>query len=200
MAYPTVKLKRSSVLGRVPDSSQLAYGELAINYEDGKLYWKSASNIVKGLIIDSDQIDALDRVLFDQEFNSRSTDSLGEGSINKYYTFARSESDITDIVDSAYIQFLQLRYLDSAKAIDLIDSAYIQARQAFGAGIDSADIIQLIDSAYVNARLASVDSASVTALIDAAYVNARLNRSLFLDSAEAIDLIDSAYVKARLNR
>ena len=173
MAYPTVKLKRSSVIGRVPDSSQLAYGELAINYEDGKLYWKSASNIVKGLIIDSDQIDALDRVLFDQEFNSRSTDSLGEGSINKYYTFARSESDITDIVDSAYIQFLQLRYLDSAKAIDLIDSAYVQARQAFGAGIDSADIIQLIDSAYVNARLASVDSASVTALIDSAYIQAR---------------------------
>jgi hypothetical protein len=176
MAYPTVKLKRSSVIGRVPDSSQLAYGELAINYEDGKLYWKSASNIVKGLIIDSDQVDGLNRVLFDQEFTSRTTDSLGEGSINRYYTFARSESDITNIVDSAYIQFLQLRYLDSAKTIDLIDSAYIQARQSFGAGIDSADIILMIDSAYVNARL---------------------NRSLFLDSAEAIDLIDSAYVQAR---
>jgi hypothetical protein len=169
MTYPTIKLKRSSVSGRVPDSSSLEYGELALNYTDGKLYWKSASNIVKSHIIDSEVQDVLTRMVVNQEFGNRTTDSLNEGSINLYYTRVRSESDITDIVDSAYIQFLQLRYLDSANAINLIDSAYIQARQSFGTGIDSADIILLIDSAYVNARL---------------------NRSLFLDSAEAINLIN----------
>jgi len=190
MAYPTIKLKKSSVPGRVPDSSNLDYGELAINYADGKIYYKNSSNVIMGHIIDSNIQDSLSRTIANEEFAFRTTDSLGEGNINLYYTRVRSESDITDIVDSAYIRFLQLRYLDSANAIKLIDSAYVQARQAFGAGIDSADIIQLIDSAYVNARVASVDSASVTALIDSAYVNARLNRSLFLDSAEAINLIN----------
>ena len=66
MAYPTVKLKRSSVVGRVPDSSDLAYGELAVNYNDGKLYYKNSSNIIRSFLdsgqtialIDSDYINA----------------------------------------------------------------------------------------------------------------------------------------------
>ena len=36
----TIKLRRSSVAGRVPTTSQLALGEIAINTADGKLYFK----------------------------------------------------------------------------------------------------------------------------------------------------------------
>lgn len=39
-------LKKSSVANRVPTAEDLAYGELAINYTDGKLYYKNASNVV----------------------------------------------------------------------------------------------------------------------------------------------------------
>jgi hypothetical protein len=39
-----LKLKKSSVVGKVPTSSDLDYGELAINYADGKLYYKNSSN------------------------------------------------------------------------------------------------------------------------------------------------------------
>ena len=112
MAYPTIKLKKSSVPGRVPDSSNLDYGELAINYADGKIYYKNSSNVIMGHIIDSNIQDSLSRTIANEEFAFRTTDSLGEGNINLYYTRVRSESDITDIVDSAYIRFLQLRYLD----------------------------------------------------------------------------------------
>lgn len=42
-----VKLKKSAVPGKVPLSSDLHYGELAINYADGKLYYKSANDTVQ---------------------------------------------------------------------------------------------------------------------------------------------------------
>ena len=36
--------KKSSVSGRIPDSADLEYGELALNYNDGNLFYKSSSN------------------------------------------------------------------------------------------------------------------------------------------------------------
>ncbi len=41
-----VLLKKSSVGARVPVVGDLEYGELAINYTDGKLYYKTASNTI----------------------------------------------------------------------------------------------------------------------------------------------------------
>src|SRR5574344_2446750 len=42
-------LKKSAVPGKIPSSSQLVYGELAINYADGVLHYKNANNEVKQL-------------------------------------------------------------------------------------------------------------------------------------------------------
>lgn len=42
-------LKKSSVVGRVPTTSDLEYGELALNYSDGKLYYKTANNAISSL-------------------------------------------------------------------------------------------------------------------------------------------------------
>jgi hypothetical protein len=39
-------LKKSSVVAKVPLTSDLEYGELALNYADGKLYFKNSSNVV----------------------------------------------------------------------------------------------------------------------------------------------------------
>lgn len=75
MSTTVFKLKKSSVPGRIPDSSDLAYGELAINYADGVLYYKNSSNEVKRFI-DSDLLQA------------------------KYL----DSSDVTTLVDSAYVQ------------------------------------------------------------------------------------------------
>jgi hypothetical protein len=41
-----IYLKRSSVSGKVPTASDLAYGELALNYTDGKLYFKLSNNVI----------------------------------------------------------------------------------------------------------------------------------------------------------
>lgn len=42
----TVLLKRSSVANDVPTDGQLQYGELALNYTDGNLFYKSSSNVI----------------------------------------------------------------------------------------------------------------------------------------------------------
>lgn len=42
-----ILIKKSSVTGKVPLASDLVYGELAINYTDGKLYFKDSANQVK---------------------------------------------------------------------------------------------------------------------------------------------------------
>jgi hypothetical protein len=39
-------LKKSSVGNKVPLTTDLAYGELALNYADGKLYFKNSSNAI----------------------------------------------------------------------------------------------------------------------------------------------------------
>lgn len=42
-------LKKSSVASKVPLTTDLVYGELALNYADGKLYYKTASNTIAEL-------------------------------------------------------------------------------------------------------------------------------------------------------
>lgn len=49
----TIRIKRSSVAGKIPTTSDLDYGELAINYQDGILYYKTAGNIVSTFLSDT---------------------------------------------------------------------------------------------------------------------------------------------------
>jgi len=44
-----LKLKKSSVSGKVPLTTDLAYGELALNYADGLLYYKNTNNAIVNL-------------------------------------------------------------------------------------------------------------------------------------------------------
>jgi hypothetical protein len=45
-----VLLKKSSVPSNVPTTGDLDYGELAINYADGRLYYKNSSNVIKKFV------------------------------------------------------------------------------------------------------------------------------------------------------
>jgi hypothetical protein len=72
---------------------------------------------------------------FNSNFDTRSTDSLSEGSTNLYYLTSRVDSDVTA----------------------LVNADYINARVTF----DSAFIEGLIDSAYISSII-NVDSANIT--------------------------------------
>src|SRR5210317_2460299 len=179
MATPKVLLKRSSIVGRVPDSSDLQYGELAINFADGKLYYKDDSNNIKAFI-DSARVQAI----------ADAVEVVAQAQLDS--------GEVSTLVDSAYVQArVPLSYLEG-----LIDSAYVQAR------VPLSYLEGLIDSAYIQARQDFayssltgapnvLDSADVTNIVDSAYVQARQITYDFLDSAEATSLIDSAYVQAR---
>jgi len=63
---PKVLLKRSSVIGRVPSAGDLEYGELAINFADGKIYYKDASNSINAFV-DSARVQAIANAVWTQE-------------------------------------------------------------------------------------------------------------------------------------
>lgn len=42
----SIILKKSSVAGKIPLSSDLQYGEIALNYTDGVIYYKKADNTI----------------------------------------------------------------------------------------------------------------------------------------------------------
>ena len=45
-----VLLKKSSVAGKVPLTGDLSYGELALNYNDGTAYYKTAGDVIEPLV------------------------------------------------------------------------------------------------------------------------------------------------------
>ena len=44
-----IKIKNSSVAAKVPLTGDLAYGEIALNYADGKIYYKKSDNTIQSI-------------------------------------------------------------------------------------------------------------------------------------------------------
>ena len=210
MATPKVLLKRSSVSGNAPSASDLEYGELAINFADGKIYYKDNSNAVKAFI-DSARVETIAaavEVVASSQLDSGEVTSL----IDSSYIQARVPlSYLSGLIDSSYIQArVPLSYLSG-----LIDSSYVQLRAAFDtkfAAKSTSDLSEGSNLYYTKARADSDIASSlndsgntvnitinntITDTVDSAYVLARVNEAPFLDSASAINLIDSAYIQAR---
>lgn len=88
MAAPKIILKKSSVTGRVPTDSDLVYGELALNFQDGKLYYKNSSNDVRSFL-DSGQI-----------INLIDSDYIA----NRVGTLGLDSAAVINLIDSDYVQ------------------------------------------------------------------------------------------------
>ena len=192
MATPKVLLKRSSVAGNAPSASDLDYGELAINFADGKIYYKDNSNAIKAFV-DSARVETIAAAV---EVVARAQLDSGE---------------VTSLIDTSYVQArVPLSYLSG-----LIDSSYVQLRAAFDtkfAAKSTSDLSEGSNLYYTKARADSDIASSlndsgntvnitinntITDTVDSAYVLARVNEAPFLDSASALNLIDSAHIQAR---
>lgn len=79
-----VILKKSSVAGRVPTASDLDYGELALNYADGKIYYKNSSNSIA-------------------EISGGSGGSLGTLTVRRNYEFVATAGQTTFVVPDGYV-------------------------------------------------------------------------------------------------
>lgn len=79
----TIVLKKSSVASKIPTTSDLAYGEVALNYTDGKLYYKTSDNLIKSFnaSVTSDDFLILDSI--SSSFNGVLTQfTIASGSTN----------------------------------------------------------------------------------------------------------------------
>ena len=45
----TIKIKNSSVIAKVPLTTDLAFGEIALNYADGKIYYKKSDSTIQSI-------------------------------------------------------------------------------------------------------------------------------------------------------
>lgn len=205
---------------KINDNFDEVYGNIttlqsAAGLGTSGVYFESNGIVFEGVTVDSSETK-----LLPVDPTSDNTIYLQDASGTLAFT-----SDITSIVDSAYISMLtgtafdsastliivQANSIDSGEAINLIDSAYVQARQALTSGMDSAQTLSLIDSTYVKAITDSsymkliidssyiqsqADSSYLKSIIDAPYIQA--NQTDNLDSGEVIALIDSAYVKGKM--
>jgi hypothetical protein len=174
-------LKKSGVLGKIPQPTDLAFGEVAINYADGKLYFKNTSSNVQSISAGALGVD------------SASTIAL----INEYVDSAWITDRVGPIpaqgVDSASTIALINEYVDSAWITDRVGPIPTQ-------GVDSSSTIALIneyvDSAWITDRVGpiptqGVDSASTIALIDT-YVNATYINALDVNAGK-LDGQDGIY-------
>ena len=173
-----IKLKRKGVGGSDPTPSDLEHGELAINFADGKLYYKNSSNAIAQFLDSGQTVSMIDSAYINDRINSDYLDS----------------AEAINLMDSAYVNARLDRslFLDSAEAIQLVDSAYVNARLDDTLFMDSAEVINLVDSAYVNARLDDtlfLDSAEAHNILDSMFGN--LDQHLVPITTEIYDLGDS---------
>ena len=188
-----IKLKKSSVSGNVPAPNDLQYGELALNFADGKLFYKNSANEIKSFI-DSALVTAL--------IEQTSIDSAAiSGIVDSSYVQLRQDfsyasltgtpnildsTDVSGIITTNVNQTFVNNLNIDAVTLGGNDSSYYLNYNNFTNTpnvLDSAQIISLTSGAgaatqsYVDAAIAALpDSAQVSIIIssdvDKAFVDA----------------------------
>ena len=147
-----IKLKKSAVAGRVPQTNDLAYGEIAINYADGVLYYKNTDTTIKRLSASSIGVDSSAvSAMIDQSYVNNLDVNAGtlDGQDGTYYLNYNNFTNTPTIVDSAGIASISAvttSPADSAQIAGIVDSAFVQQL------IKEDYVATIVDSAYVAIR------------------------------------------------
>jgi len=97
MAVP-VRLKRSGTAGVSPSS--LEHGEVAINYADGKVFWKDASNVVTSFTFQSYALSSHTHAAEDITSGTVATARLGNGTADSS-TFLRGDNQWASVISTS---------------------------------------------------------------------------------------------------
>lgn len=197
-------LKKSSVPGKTPLSGNLEYGELAINYADGKLHYKNSLNTISAFIdetsVDSaitaaiaaqDLVDSANVIsIFNTAFSGKTTTDLAEGN-NKYYTTTRFDSDFgnnttSDLTEGTNLYYTTARFdsdLTTKTTTDLAEGTnlyYTTARFDTRLGTKTTDNLSegSTNLYYTNAR--------VETFVDSAYLAVKLPTYVTLTGTQTL--------------
>ena len=135
MADNRVILKRSAVADKAPQTSDIEYGELAVNYSDGRIYFRNSS----------DQIEFFEKV--DVDFRNNLTALVNNIDTNVLTSNGTFTADT--LVLSAYPNTSlpsadtrgELIYVDNTE--DYIESGYVDGGYAPEGGLASDDTIAI---------------------------------------------------------
>lgn len=139
----TVKLKRSAVAGRTPTTSQLELGELALNTNDGKIYFKKDVSSVES-IVTLEQITE-DNLGIDSSSLSNSSSSTLAGVLADLDSAMVSSSSVLTKTNSTY-------YAPTA-AYHPATKAYVDAQVAQSTQVDDTVYTAITES--TNTRILS---------------------------------------------
>lgn len=140
----SIKLKKSSISGRVPSIGDLDYGELAINYADGILYFKNSGNTVQSINASPTGIDSTATInLIDSAYvQARQSPTGGTDPIFKTISVSGQSDVVADVVaDTLTLAAGSGMTITTDASTDTITFA------STGGGIDSAVVVSIIDSA-----------------------------------------------------
>ena len=220
-----IKLKRKGVGGSDPSPSDLEHGELAINFADGKLYYKNSSNAIAQFLDSGQTVSMIDSAYINDRINTDYLDS----------------AEAINLVDSAYVNARLDRslFLDSAEAHNILDSMFGNIDQhiipitdsAFdlgdstrrfrdlylsGSSLTFGNIVMSehngaarftnhttgdevkVDVVNVNTHL--IDSSVILGLVDSAYVDPLVESLGYRDSAQIENIITASYINHRINQ
>lgn len=155
-------LKKSSVASKIPTTGDLDYGELAINYQDGKLWYKDAGNNIKAFIDSANVQSAINAIVY--------TDSDTTVLVDSDYVRLRQDYNYNSLTSTPYIPSIDTDFVDSARvtniinAIDFVDSADVTTI------INAIDWVDSSDVAAIIAATDFLDSADAITLIDSDHI------------------------------
>lgn len=176
---PKVLLKRSSIIGRSPQPGDLEFGEIALNFADGKIYYKDNNNNIKAFI---------DSALINNLVSKISLDSADVLPIIR--SISLDSAEVIDLIQKnaldsdEVIRLVQSYSLDSSEIAPIVDSSWVQQRQSYDATtLGGRDSNYFTNYSNFNNIPNVLDSADI--------------QDFTLDSNEVINLIDSAHIQAR---
>ena len=174
MANTIIRLKKSSVASHLPDPAQLEYGEIALNYADGKIFYKDATGNVQQI--------------------SGSANSFSTISANGTYLVSTSPTSILSINPGNNIEIQGDFITDAFTIAANLKSVFDIANAAFDRANSSNDVLY-VAAAYntANAGNSSANQAGIIA-------NAAFDRANSLNGAAAVvaayDTANAAFDKA----
>ena len=188
----TIKLKKSSVSNNAPGTGDIDYGELAINYADGNLYYKNSSNVIKNFA-DSDNVQSSINAAITAagSYNNASVDThLNQSTASSGEVLSWNGSDY-DWVSDTNTNLTHTGEVTGSTSLTISDNVVDEANLKVSNSPTNGYVLTAQSGntgglTWAAVSSGGIDSAAVTALVDSDYVQARVESGVIGDANTVI--------------